>query len=253
MRYASAAPLVVLVLGVGAATAPSVASQPSLVAPSPLVTELRGFATRYHTNPARLDTLRDELARAVQTDSRVETRLALAEVSFIWGDVRAATRDQKLAAYDQGREAARRAVELEPKNTLAHLFFAINTARWGQTNGIVRSITLLPTVKEEIRIMLELDPSRPTVYALAGNVYLEVPRLLGGDLERAEAMFRKGLELDPRFTGNRVGLAKVLIKQGRTPEARRELETVLAEPAPTNPAEWTLKDAKDARALLASL
>ena len=153
--------------------------------------------------------------------------------------MRAATRDQKLAAYDQGREAARRAVELEPKNALAHLFFAINTARWGQTNGIVRSITLLP--------------SRPTVYALAGNVYLEVPRLLGGDLERAESMFRKGLELDPRFTGNRVGLAKVLIKQGRTPEARRELETVLAEPAPTNPAEWTLKDAKDARALLASL
>jgi tetratricopeptide (TPR) repeat protein len=248
VRHVRAAGVVLLAGSI--VTVPSVVAQ---TAPSPLVAELRAFATRYHTNPARLDTLRDELVRAVQTDSRVETRLALAEVSFIWGDVRATTREQKLQAYDQGREAARRVVELEPKNTLAHLFFAINTARWGQTNGIVRSITLLPTVKEEIRTLLELDPRRPTVYALAGNVSLEVPRLLGGDLEHAEAMFRKGLELDPRFTGNRVGLAKVLIKQGRIPEARRELETVLAETAPTNPAEWTLKDAKDARALLASL
>jgi tetratricopeptide (TPR) repeat protein len=249
MRAATA---FVVLLGTGAAL-PRAGAPQAAAAPSPLVAELRGLATRYHTNPARLDTLREELARAVQTDARAETRLALAEIAFIWGDVRAATREQKLEAYDQGREAARRVVEREPKNTLAHLFFAINTARWGQTNGIVRSITLLPTVKEEIRIMLELDPRRPTIYALAGNVYLEVPRLLGGDLERAEAMFRKGLELDPRFTGNRVGLAKVLVKQGRAAEARRELETVLAEAAPTNPAEWTMKDAKDARALLASL
>lgn len=66
-------------------------------------------------------------------------------------------------------------------------------------------------------------------------------------------MFRKGIELDPKHTGMRVGLAKTLIKKGRTPEARRELQAVLDEKEPRNPADWTLKDSRDARALLESI
>lgn len=80
-----------------------------------------------------------------------------------------------------------------------------------------------------------------------------MPGLLGGDLGKAEEMFRKGLELDPRFTGMRVGLAKTLIKKKRIAEARRELEAVLVEKEPRNLADWTLKDSREARALLESI
>ena len=101
--------------------------------------------------------------------------------------------------------------------------------------------------------MLDLDPGFTPVYALAGYVDLEVPAVLGGDLDRAEAMFRRGLARDPRFTGMRVGLARALAKKGRIAEARRELESVLSETGPSNRAEWTVKDAPQARALLATL
>ena len=74
-----------------------------------------------------------------------------------------------------------------------------------------------------------------------------------GDLDRAEQMFRRGLEQDPKFTGMRVGLGKTLIKKGRIGEARRELQAVLDEKAPTNPADWALKDAQQARTLLDSI
>ena len=43
---------------------------------------------------------------------------------------------------------------------------------------------------------LELDPRFPPAYALAGTVYYEVPGLFGGDLEKSEALFRRGLEVD---------------------------------------------------------
>ena len=56
--------------------------------------------------------------------------------------------------------------------------------------------------------------------------------LLGGDLDKAEAMFRKGLEIDPKFTVMRVGLAKTLIKKGRIAEARQEVDAVLNEKEP---------------------
>jgi predicted Zn-dependent protease len=77
-----------------------------------------------------------------------------------------------------------------------------------------------------------------------------VPGLLGGDLAKAEEMFRKGLELDPRYTMLRVGLGKTLIKLGRPDEARRELTAVVEETAPRNLADWTVKDVPEARRLL---
>lgn len=228
------------------------AAAPAL-AQSPLVAELRDWATRYHENPPHIDEIREQLTEVVKTDPHVDNLIALAQVCFIWGDIRARTSEEKLQAYDQGRQAARRATELEPRSVPAHFWYGTNTGRLGQTKGVVRSLFLLPTVKQEIQTVLELDPKFPPVYSLAGNVYYEVPGMLGGDLGKAEAMFRKGLALAPRFTGMRVGLAKTLIKKGRLVEARRELEAVLDEKAPVNLADWTLKDVKQARELLASL
>ncbi|MBI2155198.1 MAG: tetratricopeptide repeat protein [Candidatus Rokubacteria bacterium] len=222
-------------------------------AQSPLVAELESFATRYHEDPPRLDKLREGLAQAVKAEPRVENLVALARVCFIWGDIRAADRDQKLEAYDQGREAAKKAIELDPKSAAAHFWYGTNTGRWGQTKGVLRSLFLLSTVQEEIQAVLSLDPKFAAVYSLAGNVYYEVPGLLGGDLNKSEEMFRKGLELDPKYTGMRVGLAKTLIKKGRIAEARRELQAVLDEKEPWNLADWMMKDSKQARALLESI
>ncbi|HEY7677698.1 MAG TPA: tetratricopeptide repeat protein [Candidatus Methylomirabilis sp.] len=222
-------------------------------AQSPLVQELRAFSTRYHEDPAHLDALRDGLERAVKADPRPQNLVALAEVCFLWGDVRATTSGQRLEAYDRGRDAAKHALEVDPKNALAHFWYATNSGRWAQTKGVIRSLFLLPSIKEEIRTVLDLDPGFAGVYALAGNVYYEVPGLFGGDLEMAEAMFRKGLALDPKFTGMRVGLGKTLVRRGRIAEARRQLQAVLDEEDPSNPADWTVKDSREARQLLESI
>ena len=222
-------------------------------AQSPLAAQIRAWAVRYHEDPSSIDRMRVELTRAVRTDPSVDTLLALAEVCFIWGDVRAKTTDEKLAAYDQGRQAAGRAVELAPRNAQAHLWYAIDTGRWGQTRGLMRSLSLLPLLRREIDTVLALDPAFPPAYSLAGHFYYEVPAMVGGDIDRAEKLFRTGLKLDPTFTGMRVGLAKVLLKKGRPAEARKELEAVLAEKAPANLADWTMRDSVEAREMLDSV
>jgi tetratricopeptide (TPR) repeat protein len=221
--------------------------------PSPYVEELRTLQTTYHTDPTRLDVVRKGLLEAAKSNPRLENLLALAQVSFIWGDVRATTREEKLEVFDQGREAARRAADIQPKNALAHFWYATNSGRLGQTRGVVRSLFGLPAVKDAISTTMELDPKLTAVYAVAGYVFFEVPMVFGGDVDKAEEMFRKGLEQDPRFTGLRVGLAKVLIKKGQVAEARRELQAVLDEREPSNLADWTFKDSREARDLLDSL
>jgi hypothetical protein len=56
-------------------------------AQSPLVAELEIVAVSYHNDPTRLDYLRDGLEHTIKIDSRVENLVALARVSFIWGDL----------------------------------------------------------------------------------------------------------------------------------------------------------------------
>jgi tetratricopeptide (TPR) repeat protein len=219
-------------------------------AQSPLVAELRRVSLRYHEDPSKLDTLREGLDKAATADPHPQNLVALAQVSLIWADVRGKTQEEKLQAYDRGRQAAKKVVDADPKHIVARFWFATNTARWGQTNGVVRSLFLLPDVQREIRAILDLDPGFTPVYVLAGNVYYEVPGLLGGDLAKAEEMFRKGLDLDPKYTMLRVGLGKTLIKRGKPDEARRELTAVVEETAPRNPADWTVKDVPEAKRLL---
>ncbi len=214
--------------------------------------QARALIARYHEDRAVLDRARELLETALERDRQVDTMITLARVCFLWGDVRAASRDDKLAAYDRGREIGRRAVELAPRSDQAHLWFAVNTGRYGQTKGILRSLALLPPMREEVQTLLDLAPRSPTVHALAGGFYFELPGLLGGDRAKAEEHYRKAVELDPHYTVARVDLARLYRATERPAEARRELERVLAERAPTIVADWTVKDVPRARELLQS-
>ena len=217
------------------------------------VESARALVARYHEDRTNIDKARDLLEAALAKDRQPETMVMLSYVYFLVGDVRAESADDKLAAYDKGREIGKRAVELAPKNPEAHVWYGINTGRWGQTKGIMRSLFLLPTVREEIDATRALDPKNLRALALQGNVFFEVPRIAGGDREKAEAAFRKSLEIDPHFTNARIDLARVFIANGRYAEARGELQKVLDEKSPQNVADWTVKDAPRARQLLESL
>jgi hypothetical protein len=102
-------------------------------AQSPLAAELRAFYPRYHERPERLDEIRRGLEEALKTDPHVDNLSALAQVCFTWGDIRATSRDQKLAAYERGRQVARQALEATPRHVAAHFWYATNTARLAQT------------------------------------------------------------------------------------------------------------------------
>src|SRR2546430_10181882 len=226
---------------------------PPLAGAATPVETARALVARYHDDRTTLDRARDLLEDALRRESHVETMIMLSYVWFLWGDIRATTPEEKLAAYERGRELGKRAVELAPKSHDAHLWYAINTGRWGQTKGILRSLFLVPTVKEEIATLLDLNPKSLRAHILAGNVFLELPGFVGGDRAKAEEHFKKALEVDPHFTAARVDLARLYIAGGRHADARRELQRVINETAPTFVADCTVKDIPRAKELLASI
>src|SRR5438874_8196527 len=220
-----------------AVLAVALAAAASAWAQSP-VEAARALVARYHEDPAALDRARDLLDAALATDRKVDTMVMLSYVQCLVGDVRATTAEEKLAAYDRGREIGRRAVELAPKSHDAHLWYAINTARWGETKGVLRSLFLLPTIREELDTLLALDPRSVRAHILAGNVLLEVPGFAGGDRAKAEEHFKKALAIDPRFTNARVDLARVYIADALYADALRELFLVFYENSPSDVAEF---------------
>jgi tetratricopeptide (TPR) repeat protein len=220
-----------------------------VLAQSP-IEEARGLIANYHEDVTRLDRARDLLEKHLKTDSRVEGMIVLSRVYFMWGDVRAKDDEEKLAAYDRGRQWGRRAVELAPKSPEAHFWYAVNTGRWGTTKGVLRSLFLLPTMREEVDTLLTLAPDDAAALGLAGNVELALP---WGDLDKAEGYFRKGLKIDPHNTAVRLDWARLLIKRGKYDEARKELQRVLSEKEPRFVADWTVKHTRRARELLDSI
>jgi tetratricopeptide (TPR) repeat protein len=118
---------------------------------------------------------------------------------------------------------------------------------------VLRSLFLLPTIREELRILFELDPRSVRAHILAGNVLVKVPGFAGGDRAKAEEHFKKALEVDPRFTNARVELGQVYVDDARYADARRELTRVVNETDPSIVADWVVKDAPRARKLLESI
>ncbi len=214
------------------------------------IEEARGLIANYHEDVTRLDRARDLMEKFLKTDSQVAGIIVLSRIYFMWGDVRAKDDEEKLVAYDRGRQWGQRAVELAPKNPEAHFWYAVNTGRWGTTKGVLRSLFLLPTMREEVDTLLTLAPDDAAALGLAGNIELALP---WGDLDKAEAHFRKGLKIDPRNTAVRLDWARLLIKRGQYAEARKELQRVLSEKEPRFVADWTVKHTRRARELLDSI
>ncbi len=88
---------------------------------------------------------------------------------------------------------------------------------------------------------------------MAGSIARELPVLLGGNPKEAEQHFKAAQRLDPRLTGVRIELAQLYINTGRYAEARQQLQSVLAERAPSDRPRWTLKEVPRAKQMLESI
>ena len=228
---------------------------PATAQPATPAETARAMLRQYQDDPARIDRTRDLLEAHVARGGVVDvpTLLALARAWFLFGEERAKTEDDKVAAYARARDYAKRATEMAPNNADAHLWYAITLGTWSQAKGLLRSALALRDLRKEVDIVLRLDPNNIEAHIMAGSIARELPVLLGGDAREAEERFKTAQRLDPRLTGVRIELAQLYINMGRHAEARQQLQAVLAERAPTDRPRWTLKEVPRARQMLESI
>jgi hypothetical protein len=227
---------------------------PAAIGAGSTVEAARELLRQYHEDPTSIDRARDLLESALARDGAdAATLIALARAWFLHAEQRAATESARLAAFERSRDLGRRAAELAPENPDAHLAYAIGLGSWTQAKGLLRSALALRTIREEVVTVLRLDPRSIQAHIMAGSINRELPAVLGGDRAKAEAHFKTARALDPHLTGVRLELAMLYIDLGRLAEARRELQGLLDEGAPTDRARFTAYEAPRAKALLESI
>jgi tetratricopeptide (TPR) repeat protein len=227
-------------------------TSPAAVADETL-TAAHALLSAWHEDPARIDRARALLETAAATDTTGDTLTELSHVWFLTGDFRARGEAERVTAYERGTEAAKRAIALAPRNDRAHLWLAINSGRIAEIKGVGRALALVGTIREESETVLKINPANVEGLVLAGGLAAQMPVFMGGDRGKAETLFKRALEIDPRLTGGRLQLAQLYMATKRWPDAQRELQSIVDEASPTDLAGWTMSDRPRAKALLTEL
>jgi len=203
-----------------------------------------------HIDPANLDRSFEILQSVVAADSSNTRALCeLAHVEFTRGDKLTAKKD-KLECFKTGQALALRATRLDDRSVDGHFWHMALTGRVGQTKGVLNSLGLVPEIKKEINLILELDPRHTGALDARAMLYYELPKMFGGDLDLSIEALNQGLGIDSNYTILYVDMARVLIKKKDYEQARSYLGRLMAITSPTHEADYVLKDKPAGEGLL---
>ena len=207
------------------------------------------YETR-HLDGANLVQSASILEELVENEpTNVRALYELSKVCYLLGD-EAEEKGDKLDLFYKGRDYGKRAIELDEESPDAHFWYMVNVGRVGQTKGVLNSLVLVPTVREEIETVLEIDPKHTGALDARAMLYYELPGLLGGNLNKSIESLEKGIALDSNYTLLYVDMAKVYIKKKDYDKARWYLNRALEISTPTYEADHVLDDRPEALELL---
>src|SRR5262245_6447613 len=128
--------------------------------------------------------------------------------------------DQRKALFEEGQAIAERAVALDDKSAAAHFSLFCNMGELMRIDGeSLSSVFALRRMMAELDRTLELDPNHVDAMASKGTLLIRLPRLLGGDAQKGEAMLRDVIRLDPTAFNSRLTLARTCNGRGDREEA----------------------------------
>jgi tetratricopeptide (TPR) repeat protein len=158
----------------------------------------------------------------------------MARIEYWIGD-HTGNNSEKKRIFEQGIYHAKKAVQKAGDRPEGHYWLGINYGVYGEAKGILKSLSLVKPIKEEMNKVLAFDPSFDDGGAdrVLGRVYHELPGFAGGSKKKALEHLLKSRELGPRVGLTRIYLADTYLSLDEIEKARQELEFVLAmEPDP---------------------
>jgi tetratricopeptide (TPR) repeat protein len=129
-----------------------------------------------------------------------------------------------LAMYHRASELAEQALARNPDSAGANFVYFAAQGRILLADGMAKNLfTLRSLDREFLDRAIALNPLYFNALAAKGGVLLDLPTMLGGDVDEALVLLRQANQINRGGTGMRVSLAKALYRKGRIDEAKREV------------------------------
>ncbi|MGH9883328.1 MAG: TRAP transporter TatT component family protein [Pyrinomonadaceae bacterium] len=131
-------------------------------------------------------------------------------------------------AFREGIEAARIAVQLQGDKPEGHFWLGANYGGDAE-HSVLAGLANVEDIRQEMETVLKLDDGYEggSAYVALGELYLEAPRALGGDTQKAIEYLEKGLRVGSDNAVIRLNLAKAYHAAKRDADARKQIDYIL--------------------------
>lgn len=132
--------------------------------------------------------------------------------------------DEGYKAFQEGIEAGKKAVSFQPNKAEGHFWLGANYGGSAQAS-VLAGLSDIEDIRQEMETVLKIDEGfqSGSAYMVLGQLYLQAPRLLGGDSEKAVGLLEKGKRFGPTNALLRLHLAEAYHAVNRNADARKEL------------------------------
>ncbi len=178
-----------------------------------------------------------------------------AQAASYYAGFKASGDKEKEEWYGKAEAAAKKAIELDPNYPNGYFELARAQGRLAQYRGILASLGLAGSVRDNLNKALELKPDYDAAMVALAIWNLELAQkgvgwMYGASIGRVIPLFEKAISINPTSIAHRLEYGNALIKLKKPDEARRQLEKALELPAKTY-ADWM--NQQKAKKLLAGL
>ena len=152
----------------------------------------------------------------------------LGRVYFKLGE-KSNTESKKINFFSQCMAQTKKAIKINSHSANGYFFNGLCNGTLGQTQGIWSSLGTIEPFKKDMETTISLDPSveEGGPHRALGNLYLKLPYILGGNLDRSIRHFQKAIQLGSEFGENYLGLAEAYIENGDFVLAKNVLHALL--------------------------
>jgi tetratricopeptide (TPR) repeat protein len=141
---------------------------------------------------------------------------------------------EKSKAFHEGIEAGKLAVQLQSNRPEGHLWLGANYGGNAQLS-VLAGLGEIDDIKNEMETVLKIDEKYQagSAYMVLGQLYLESPKILGGDVGKAIRYLEKGTKIAPDNDLMHAKLAAAYAGAHRNEDARKQIEIIMStKPSP---------------------
>ncbi|PWT81785.1 MAG: hypothetical protein C5B44_03220 [Acidobacteria bacterium] len=132
-------------------------------------------------------------------------------------------------AFREGVQAGKTAIQLNGDRPEGHFWLGANYGGSAE-HSTLAGLSSFEDIRREMETVIKMDETFQggSAYLALGQLYLESPRVLGGDTAKAIGYLEKGLKIAPDNALMRVQLAEAYHTAGRDAEARKQIDQLMA-------------------------